>query len=58
MIVRTSGGLAAAFACLGGEENGQVRSGPWNDVCHQGRVHDGSFPALFAAAGQIGVSHR
>ncbi|MET9902827.1 hypothetical protein [Streptomyces sp. NPDC006446] len=59
MIVRRSGGLAAAFACLGGEDNGRVRSGLWNGVGHQGPVvRDGGFPVLFVAAGQVGVSHR
>ncbi|MFD9465527.1 hypothetical protein [Streptomyces sp. NPDC060027] len=58
MIVRPSGGLAAAFACLGCEGNGQVRSGLRSDVCLRGRVRDGCFRALFVAAGQVGVSHR
>ncbi|MFD9724794.1 hypothetical protein [Streptomyces sp. NPDC059072] len=46
MTVRSSGDLAAAFARLGGEEDGQVWSELWDDLCHQGSVYEDSFLAL------------
>ncbi|MFD9412059.1 hypothetical protein ACFWBN_34315 [Streptomyces sp. NPDC059989] len=46
MIVRPSDELAAAFARLGGEEDGQVWSELWDDLCHQGEVYEDSFLAL------------
>ncbi|MET8137724.1 hypothetical protein [Streptomyces sp. NPDC005251] len=46
MIVKPSDDLAAAIARLGGEEDGQVWSDSWNDLCHQGCVHDDSFLVL------------
>ncbi|MFC5031859.1 hypothetical protein C8250_002840 [Streptomyces sp. So13.3] len=46
MSVRPSDDLAAAFARLGGEEDGQVWSDLWDDLCHQESVYDDSFPAL------------
>ncbi|MFF4582169.1 hypothetical protein [Streptomyces sp. NPDC001389] len=46
MTVRPSEDLPAAFARLGGEEDGRVWSELWDDLCHQGTVYDDSFPAL------------
>lgn len=46
LIVRPSDDLAAAFARLGGEEDGQVWSELWDDLCHQGSVYEDSFLAL------------
>ncbi|MFE6910769.1 hypothetical protein [Streptomyces erythrochromogenes] len=39
-------GLAGAFARLGGEDDAQVWSDLWNDLCHLNCVDDDSFPAL------------
>ncbi|WP_328664133.1 hypothetical protein [Streptomyces sp. NBC_00328] len=38
--------LAASFARLGGEDDRQVWSEPWDDSCHQGCVGSDSFTAL------------
>jgi hypothetical protein len=46
MIVRPSDDLPAAFARLGGEEDGRVWGELWDDLCHQGSVYDDSFRAL------------
>ncbi|MEV7547435.1 hypothetical protein [Streptomyces sp. NPDC089915] len=46
MIARPSEDLPAAFARLGGEEDGRVWSELWDDLCHQGSVYEDSFPAL------------
>jgi hypothetical protein len=43
---RPAGEPVAAFARLGGAEDGQVWSELWNDLCHQGCVYDDSFLAL------------
>ncbi|MEU6300313.1 hypothetical protein [Streptomyces erythrochromogenes] len=44
--LRSGPGLAGAFARLGGEDDEQVWSGLWNDLCHLNCVDDDSFPAL------------
>ncbi|MGW3661914.1 hypothetical protein [Streptomyces sp. NPDC005141] len=46
MIVRPSDDLAAAIARLGGEEDEQVWSDLFDDLCHQRSVYDDSFLAL------------
>ncbi|WP_405525820.1 hypothetical protein OG592_40435 [Streptomyces avidinii] len=46
MSAHPSDDLAAAFARLGGEDDQQVWSDLWNDLCHQGCVYEDSFPAL------------
>ncbi|MFF4330450.1 hypothetical protein ACFYZT_28570 [Streptomyces sp. NPDC001591] len=46
MTVRPSADLPAAFARLGGEEDGRVWGELWDDLCHQGSVYDDSFHAL------------
>ncbi|MFG2340541.1 hypothetical protein [Streptomyces yangpuensis] len=46
MIAKPSDDLAAAFARLGGEDDAQVWSSLWDDLCHQGCVHADSFLAL------------
>ncbi|GAA0297545.1 hypothetical protein GCM10010302_40230 [Streptomyces polychromogenes] len=46
MIARPSDDLPAAFARLGGEEDGRVWGELWDDLCHQGSVYDDSFAAL------------
>ncbi|MFJ9549210.1 hypothetical protein [Streptomyces erythrochromogenes] len=46
MIPRPSDDLAAAFARLGGEDDGQVWSDLWDDLCHLNCVDDDSFLAL------------
>ncbi len=38
--------VVAGFARLGGEDDQQVWSDLWNDLCHQGSVHGDSFLAL------------
>ncbi|MFI7357987.1 hypothetical protein ACIBTP_29210 [Streptomyces avidinii] len=46
MSAHPSDDPAAAFARLGGEDDGQVWSDLWNDLCHQGCVYEDSFLAL------------
>ncbi|MGW1963909.1 hypothetical protein ACWCPD_27195 [Streptomyces sp. NPDC001935] len=46
MTARPSDDLAAAFARLGGEDDGQVWIELWDDLCHQGSVYADSFLAL------------
>ncbi|MFJ1566657.1 hypothetical protein ACIOG8_20990 [Streptomyces erythrochromogenes] len=46
MIAKLSDDLAAAFARLGGEDEGQVWSDLWDDLCHLNCVDDDSFLAL------------
>ncbi|MFD6109096.1 hypothetical protein ACFWG0_03170 [Streptomyces yangpuensis] len=46
MIARPTDDLAASFARLGGEDDGQVWSSLWDDLCHQNCVYPDSYLAL------------